>query len=414
MPARPPDGERLTEPASPPKTQTLGVLLVHGIGSQRPGDTVVHVGRSIHRWLSDFLRHVDVEVVDATLAREAAPDPPHAGIVFRQGTKRSSYTWLLAESHWADCFPPPTYGQFARWALSVVPMAVLQHLTAQFLPAVESLKAKGPVVRVREFFDLVPYEVPRLRRRLIDDPGGHFQSLRAWTMLRAYQVVLLLPAFMVGALVTQAALIMTLIPVFLLPFEFVRSFTRWIQLTLSASIGDSYLFTTNPIVESAVVTRVQRDIEWLAGRCDEVVVVAHSQGAAIAYEAIQQWTWRERVPKPLKRLITYGSGIRKLFELKGALHQSAWSRPSKWTFFVVVALALSTALALLLVLLFAGEVSVVVAVVGEIVGSMLLMGLMMAAAWNWKGSTPAAISGVGRPLCVARSCIKWRHLGRDR
>jgi hypothetical protein len=361
------------------------VLLVHGIGSQRPGDTVVHVGRSIHRWLCDFLKHLDVEVVDATLARQAAPaEPPHARIVFRQRTRRSPYTWILAESHWADCFPPPTYGEFARWAVSVVPMAVLQHLTAQFLPALESLKAKGPWVGIRQFFELVPYEVPRLRRRLLDDPGARFQPLRAWTMLTAYQVVLLLPVFMVGALVIQVALFAILVPAFFLRFGFVQSFARWIQLALSASIGDSYLFTANPIVESAIVTRVQRDIEWLAVRCDEVVVVAHSQGAAIAYEAIQQWTWRECVPKPLKRLITYGSGLRKLFELKSALRRSAWAEPSQWTFFVVVALLLSGALALLLVLLFVGQVSVLGALAGGIVVYLFLLGLMMAAAENLK------------------------------
>jgi hypothetical protein len=79
-PARPPDGERLTEPASPPSTQTLGVLLVHGIGSQRPGDTLVHVGRSIHRWLCDFLKHLDIEVVAATLAgNPLLPNHPTPG-----------------------------------------------------------------------------------------------------------------------------------------------------------------------------------------------------------------------------------------------------------------------------------------------------------------------------------------------
>ncbi len=38
--------------------------------------------------------------------------------------------------------------------------------------------------------------------------------------------------------------------------------------------------------------RVQSDVEWLAGRCERVAVVAHAQGAAIAHAALTFRAWR--------------------------------------------------------------------------------------------------------------------------
>jgi hypothetical protein len=106
----------------------------------------------------------------------------------------------------------------------------------------------------------------------------------------------------------------------LLPISFLRSLAGHVQKTFAAVLGDSYLFVASPISASAAVTQVKNDLEWLAERCDQVVILAHSQGAAVAYRAIDEWSWEGRVPKKLKQLITYGSGLRKLFELQQLSH----------------------------------------------------------------------------------------------
>jgi hypothetical protein len=56
-----------------------------------------------------------------------------------------------------------------------------------------------------------------------------------------------------------------------------------------------------------MASQVRRDIAWLARRCDAVVVVAHSQGAAVALRALQDY----RDPKVV-HLFTLGSGVAKL------------------------------------------------------------------------------------------------------
>src|SRR5260370_31111043 len=78
-------GEEKNE--KPEKTATLGVLLVHGIGSQRRGDTLVHCTTALHNWLRDWCWFKDpgtVDLVDVSISETAPDQPPQASIIFRR------------------------------------------------------------------------------------------------------------------------------------------------------------------------------------------------------------------------------------------------------------------------------------------------------------------------------------------
>ncbi len=49
----------------------------------------------------------------------------------------------------------------------------------------------------------------------------------------------------------------------LVPLDASRNAALSLQRTLAQTLGDSFLFTDNPVTEAAVVTRVQRDLVWL-------------------------------------------------------------------------------------------------------------------------------------------------------
>jgi hypothetical protein len=78
-----------------PNKASLGVLLVHGIGSQRCGDTLVRCTTALHSWIRDwfafsaqdlFTPKIEVELVDASIA-EAQPDhPAHTRLMFRRSS----------------------------------------------------------------------------------------------------------------------------------------------------------------------------------------------------------------------------------------------------------------------------------------------------------------------------------------
>ncbi len=79
--------------------------------------------------------------------------------------------------------------------------------------------------------------------------------------------------------------------------------------SLAAIIGDSYIYAGNDITRRAINARIALDLDWAKSFTTQVAVVAHSQGAAAALDTV-------RLRNASCSLITYGSGIRKLIELR--------------------------------------------------------------------------------------------------
>src|SRR5262249_22124237 len=93
------------------------------------------------------------------------------------------------------------------------------------------------------------------------------------------------------------------------------------QLGLASSVGDSYVLVTRSIESAAIISRFARDLTWLENRCQRVAVVAHSQGGAVACRALQMLS----IGAPL-RLVTFGSGLRKLEELEDLRDRPSFRR----------------------------------------------------------------------------------------
>ncbi|MEP7062536.1 MAG: hypothetical protein ABI881_09055 [Betaproteobacteria bacterium] len=94
---------------------------------------------------------------------------------------------------------------------------------------------------------------------------------------------------------------------------------KQLMLTASALIGDANVFASNVAIHQAIQARVRRDFEWMLARTQTVVVLAHSQGAAVAYDLVRSLDDLSRI-----RLVTYGAGIRKLVELERQAGHPPW------------------------------------------------------------------------------------------
>lgn len=338
---------RTTEPIA------LGVLFVHGIGAQRRGETLAQFGAPLYRWLEEWSRGLRLrwvhhgasqaairawrdehrppddpsartaalemletlletapvsddptplleiaaqmgeetlaaraEVTDARRAVAADPEAPaHALLVIdrlRVDGAVERERWMLAESWWADTFSPPTFSDLALWGLGIVPWTIGSHFGA----------------RVRRVWR---------KRARVSAPG---ERLR-WTadLLTA---VLSLAGSLVLSLLTLALLAVLLLPA-LLPIPSLRRALASLQQQVASSLGDSYVLVTRPIEAASIVGQIRRDLDWLTsrGNCERVAVVAHSQGGALVHEAI-----RGQRPEKLELLLTFGSGLRKLEELR--------------------------------------------------------------------------------------------------
>jgi hypothetical protein len=351
---------------APQETETLGVLLVHGIGSQQRGDTLVQCTTALHSWIRDWLRNGDpenrlnVDLVDVSIA-EAGPDhPAQARIVFRRGNDTNELSWLIAESCWFETYRRAGFYEFLSWALWVLPVSVIVH----FVPALLRFgrahsaldAAKSGSLTPRQFFDLkhalgsvaaemVAQEVAK-KGHLIKE--SDLLPYRAKIAGLGIGIHIKLTLATIVAIVVQ--LMITLVAFLAIVPGFTRNFAGWVQRKLSATLGDSFLFVTSPITGAAVTTRVKKDLEWLMARCDRVIVLAHSQGAAVSYKVIKRQFWGGHAHERLHALITYGSGLQKLFDLEVNVARALgyWMRPA------VRSIALAVPMSILIVLFLSG------------------------------------------------------------
>ena len=290
----------------------LGILFIHGIGSQRRGETLVSWGDSLVTWIKEWTAHdqhsedSEVQLCDTTLASEedrSAPPNTFFTVPTTAADCHRQSQWLLAESWWADTFLPPSYRELLEWSFRVLPWATASHFTLRIPKTWLLLKAGA------EEFSTTDKTTYRIALTIV------INILKA--ILLTFSAMAVLPFI----LMTLAIMLL----LGLAPIPQLRSLAYSVQRFLAASVGDSLVLLGSPMRESAILARVRRDLEWLSLRCTKVAVIAHSQGAAIAYEVLKNTTHAN-----IKLLITIGSGIRKLNETRRLMNTQQRSKLVPW------------------------------------------------------------------------------------
>jgi hypothetical protein len=254
----------------------LGILFVHGIGEQPEGETLLAFGEPLLRWLNRWLRRGGEETSTAgasvvhTLLTPSKLDehvPPHAEVrIALPQSVADPASWLMAESWWGGDVQPPAFGKLAKWMMTVGAWIILSHIS------------KG-VLRFR-------HRASRIAMQVV--------AVLLWLVLASlFQLVVL-----------------TLSLFALLPIPGIRKTLSGILLAITGVLGDSYVLLESELQRSAIVNKTREALSWLAKRCDCVIVVAHSQGAALAHLAL-----RTAEPRNVGSLVTFGSGLGKLEEL---------------------------------------------------------------------------------------------------
>jgi hypothetical protein len=322
--------EAADDPTTPLEAPDLGLLFVHGIGAQEKGATLVAWLDALSHWMDDWLggaarvaaqcgvSHQAFNTVELTpearqlLQESRLPAEPRdrtkqgladprlqyvtgtaeitsaslsSGEVPANGEMRLravstrgvvvTSTIKVVEAHWQNAFPQPTWGETAEWLLRIAPLLVLLHFG-------QRTRERFTVVRGVRSFRAIPSFLSSL-----------FQLLVAIAILPVVQLVFLLfSAF--GWI----------------PIPGYGSVIAWVQGIVAGALGDAYMFATSPTRLAAVVTETRNALGALT-HCKKVVVVAHSQGAAVAYSAL-----KDGCPPNLAGLLTLGSGLKKLEYLR--------------------------------------------------------------------------------------------------
>ena len=293
-----------TESPSPFLRADVGVLLVHGIGDHKEGETLVSFGEPLFDWLREWLLgkgdvrsrgHVRVTEARLLATRTEPVSPAYAEVELSLTDEARDAEpperWLVTEAWWGDSVQPPRTLRLLGWLLTRGPLLIYWHFHV------------GPL-------------------RKTEEPQS-----RMWLAL----VALLLAGLM--QTVVLVAIVLSLIP-----FGPWRRFVLNAVRTLTLTLGDSFVLLEQDFQCAALVRRVERSLDWLAQRAIKLIVVAHSQGGAIAHEALRRMRTNQVVS-----YISIGSGLEKLQFLRhvrdkrGGLGAAALLAPMM-VLFVTVAL----------------------------------------------------------------------------
>jgi len=257
----------------------LGILFVHGIGTQPAGDTITRWGDVLVKTITAASNGAVIATVERAGKDLEGSDGERTEARVRLEHSGKADHWLLSEGWWAEAFLAPTYFELVSWSLRALPWALTSHIAQRYWMA----------------------------------KSGHTPKWFAATLaLVKLFLGLLFAPLLVLALVVVAV-------VGLLPIPALRGALLSAQRVFTATVGDSLVFVESPVRAALIKTRILEGLEGLQQRCDRTVVVAHSQGAAVALEALGGIAAVNEPPdKQPDTLITFGAGTNPLSILRTA------------------------------------------------------------------------------------------------
>lgn len=304
-----------TEPHAP----ELGILLVHGIGEQKQGETLNEFGTPILKWIDQWLeqdivvrsvvsgigQNLHTKPIEGSIdVREGMLRPPdlpldepaHATVLIKrkENSQVTLHKWLFAESWWSPQTLTPQVSKFLLWLITRGPWVLLLHLS----------QVCG--VNLREFDAQIQKQKPAFRD----------QIRTIWWSTRIFAVTLVWLAL--SLLVVVAWMVVSLIA--LVPVGAVRAKVYAFLQSITGVVGDSYVLINDPIQRAAFVESTRRGLAWLRQMgCAKVAVVAHSQGAAVARDVL----FKRNAPQ-VELLVTLGPGLAKLDALDDRERRAPW------------------------------------------------------------------------------------------
>jgi len=272
----------------------VGLVVVHGIGDQHPGNT----GRQV------------LDGLDAATVRLDDCDPPWSQedparehvLVRRRLVPGGPDVELLVVDAWWDDVVEIEIGLRRRlrtwlWGLRVVPLMLQVSAAAGVVAAMERSDRQVAATPSRGWSKYADVLTGAPRSDWVWILRGMHSGLLRFLVLPP----VLLVALLVGPPLLQLAD---------LAWRMVtRSKTsapgRLLDLVLLLTCGDAWAFVSDPERRERILRRVRDTLEWTGARCDSVTLVGHSQGGAISRAVVSAGARADQ-------LVTVGSGANLL------------------------------------------------------------------------------------------------------
>ena len=287
----------------------VGILFVHGIGDQQRAVTLERFAEPLVDWVDARARGLGgsgADVSEASMGEEGA-DPAHEWVEIElpDGTH---VRWLLAEALWAKSFPTPPASAVLSWAGSFSSRVVARLISHLLRPVGAVLEMTGRGMG----FARGTAEAMAGNGASAASGVGLFQLAiwlvvifimvisYVWVPLVAYALALLA----VGVLAVAATWLVATALSLGVKVPLVSGRVNKLATKLVLSVGDSYALMRERGPAASMRTSVKDSLDWLSSRSRRVVIVAHSQGAALSVAVLA----RHQAPR-VDSLVTVGGAI---------------------------------------------------------------------------------------------------------
>ncbi len=259
----------------PPDPNRIGIVFVHGIGSQKPGETLVSWARPLLRVVTSWsatttgVRAPNDPVTDAEVDFSGSNRPFIRARVPGVGT-HDPQEWVMTEAWWSTKVSPPSIGDMFRW---LFPMEMGRIIFGIF----KGLGAEQRAYRWGEMFFLVPFVIPL--------------TILVFFLYVTFRLLRIMPIKQVQE------------------FAVIRA----IEFFLSDWFGDVRIMLADRAQAANVRAAIASAIESVTlDGCGTVVVIGHSGGTIAGYMTLADDKY---AGLPVHRFITHGQALGLVWRL---------------------------------------------------------------------------------------------------
>ncbi|MBI2850518.1 MAG: alpha/beta hydrolase [Chloroflexi bacterium] len=259
---------------------THGVIIVHGIGDQLPGDTLAGFAKGICDALINSPKGNDLPAIELKSDLSGSPPSVTLRITSPYGEQAN---WVCQEAYWNDAFPPPSATQVLWWGVN-------QNLRNQLSSLLKTLE--DPVN------EELPTETERQKEKAkagsgAGTTGAVEQSKKSKTQVRAKSGILsgiaLIPLVPLTYFLLGLTWLLHIVPS-IGPLDKAISWIRKLDPSLSSSLGDVQRYVEQQIWSANARARLENIVIAMLndGGIKDITIVAHSMGSIVAYDALTE------------------------------------------------------------------------------------------------------------------------------
>ncbi len=294
---------------------THGVIIVHGIGDQKRGDTVAEFSKAIYNSLINSPKDGNKRPMIKLEELDVFGNPPSVTLeITSPYNDNDKAKWLCQEAYWNDAFPPPSATQVLWWGLNQnlrsqlgSVLKILKDPTNKDLPtAIERQKEEAKAKRLKAEIEL--QKEGALTKELKTAIERQKEEALAKRLKETEAVELgKTPKFKVGVksggISAIALIVLTPLAYLLLfiiwllhfvpsigPLDKVISWIRKLDPFISSSLGDIKRYIDHEIWSANAKKRLEDIILSMLNnsKIKDITIVAHSMGAVLAYDALTE------------------------------------------------------------------------------------------------------------------------------